>query len=72
MTPAQKAARKAYSKARQKRIMDAARKAGIIGAPRPKMDPATAKAKRKAYSKDYRKKIQAQARAYRALMKEQG
>jgi len=34
------------------------------------MDPATAKAKRKAYSKEYRKRVQAQARAYRALMKE--
>jgi len=72
MTPAEKAKRKAYSKARQKRINDAAREAGIIGQPRPKMSVAEAKANRKAYSKEYRKRINAQARAYRALMKEGG
>jgi len=69
MTDAEKAKRQAYSKARMKRIMVAAREAGIIGAPRPKMDPAERKAKRKVYGKAYRKKIQAEARAYRELMK---
>jgi hypothetical protein len=52
--------------------MSAAREAGIIGAPRAKMDPSERKAKRKVYSKMYRKKIQAEARAYREMMKEGG
>lgn len=69
MTAEEKAKRRVYSKARTKRIMVAAREAGIIGAPRPKMSEAEAKAKRKAYSKAYRKTIQAQARAYREMMK---
>lgn len=69
MTAEEKAKRRAYSKARTKRIMVAAREAGIIGAPRPKMSDAERKAKRKAYNKVYRKNIQAQARAYRELMK---
>ncbi len=68
LTPEEKGKRKAYSKARTKRIMAAAREAGIIGAPRPKQDPATAKARRKAYNTAYRKRIQAEARAYRELM----
>ncbi len=33
------------------------------------MSEAEKKAKRKAYSKEYRKKIQAEARAYREMMK---
>ena len=70
MTLAEKAKRKAYSKARQAKINKAARDAGVIGVARPKMSEAEAKAKRKAYSKEYRKKINAQARAYRALMAE--
>jgi len=69
MTAAEKAKRREYSKARTKRIMAAAREAGIIGAPRPKMSEAESKAKRKVYSKDYRKRIQAEAKAYRDLMK---
>jgi len=69
MTDAEKAKRQAYSKARTKRIMAAAREAGIIGAPRPKMSESERKAKRKVYGKAYRKKIQAEARAYRELMK---
>lgn len=69
LTAEQKAKRREYSKARTKRIMVAAREAGIIGAPRPKMSAEEAKAKRKAYNKIYRKKIVAEARAYRELMK---
>lgn len=69
MTAEEKAKRRAYAKARTKRIMAAAREAGIIGAPRPKMSEADRKAKRKAYNKQYRKKIQAEARAYREMMK---
>lgn len=69
MTAAEKAKRKAYSKARNIRIMAAARQAGIIGAPRAKMSDAERKAKRKAYSKEYRKRINAQARAYREMQK---
>ncbi len=68
LTPAQKATRKAYAKTRRDKINAAARQAGVIGAPRPKMSEAEAKAKRKAYSKDYRKKIVAQARAYRQMV----
>ena len=67
MTAVEKAKRKAYAKARQAKILDAARQAGVIGAPRPKMSVAEAKAKRKAYSKEYRKRITAQARAYREM-----
>jgi len=69
MTAAEKAKRKEYSKARMKRILSAAREAGIIGAPRPKMSDEERKSKRKVYGKAYRKKIQAEARAYRDLMK---
>jgi len=72
MTAAEQAKRRDYSKARTKRIMAAAREAGIIGAPRPKMSEAESKAKRKAYNKVYRKKIQSEARAYRELMKKGG
>lgn len=68
LTAEQKAKRKAYSKARQARINAAAREAGVIGAPRPKMSDAERKAKRKIYSKAYRKTVQAQARAYRDLV----
>lgn len=64
---AAKAKRKAYAKDRRDRINAAARKAGVIGAPRPKMSEAEAKAKRKAYSTEYRKRITAQARAYRKM-----
>ena len=67
LTAAEKAKRKAYGKARQAKILAAARQAGVIGAPRPKMSVAEAKAKRKAYSKDYRKRITAQAKAYREM-----
>ena len=45
------------------------REAGIIGAPRAKMDPMERKEHRKAYSKMYRKKIQSEAKAYRQMMK---
>lgn len=69
MTPDAKAKRRAYSKARTKRIMVAAREAGIIGAPRPKLPEAERKARRTAYNKIYRKKIVAEARAYRELQK---
>ena len=72
MTPEQKAKRKVYSKARQQKINAAAREAGVIGAPRPKMDPAERKLNRKTYNKAYRKKIVAEARAYREMMKEGG
>lgn len=71
LTAAQKATRKAYAKTRRDKINAAARAAGVIGAPRPKMSAAEAKAKRKAYSKDYRKRIVAQARAYRAMMEKE-
>lgn len=69
MTPEQKAKRKAYGKIRRDRINAAARAAGVIGAPRAKMDPAERKAKRKEYNKAYRKRIVAQARAYRQMQK---
>ena len=59
MTLAEKAKRKAYSKERQAKIMRAAREAGVVGQPRPKMSAAEAKAKRKVYAKAYRKTIQA-------------
>jgi hypothetical protein len=68
LTAEEKAKRQAYSRARMKKIMQAARQAGIIGAPRPKMSEAERKAKRYAYAKAYRKKIQAEARAYREMM----
>lgn len=70
MTAEEKYKRREYAKARRKRIMQAAREAGIIGAPRPKMSDAERKAKRKGYNKDYRKRITAQAKAYRAMMAE--
>jgi len=67
LTAAEKATRKAYAKTRRDRINAAARAAGVIGAPRPKMSAAEAKSKRKEYAKKYRKLIVAQARAYRAM-----
>ena len=67
MTAAEKAKRKAYAKLRRGRINAAARQAGVIGAPRPKMSEAERKAKRKIYSQDYRKRITAQAKAYREM-----
>jgi len=53
---------------RRKKIEAAARAAGVIGAPRPKMSPAEAKARRKTYGEAYRKRITAQAKAYREMM----
>ena len=67
MTAAEKRKRLDYAKARRKKIEAAARAAGVIGAPRPKMSAAEAKAKRKAYSQEYRKRITAQAKAYREM-----
>ena len=67
LTTAEKAKRLAYAKARRKKIEAAAREAGVIGAPRPKMSPEVAKAKRKTYAKAYRKRITAQAKAYREM-----
>lgn len=72
LTPAEKAKRYAYSKARRQRLNTAMREAGIIGAPRVKLDPETRKANRRAYNKNYRKTIQAQAKAYREMMKGEG
>lgn len=66
LTPEQKAKRKAYSKARRQRIEAAARTAGVIGAPRPKMSEAERKMKRKAYRKMYQSKIKAGYRAAKA------
>lgn len=70
LTPADKAKRREYAKDRRHRINDAARKAGVIGAPRPKMSDTERKAKRKTYQKAYRKTVVAQARAYRQLQAE--
>jgi len=67
LTADEKAKRLAYAKARRKKIEAAARAAGVIGAPRPKMSPAESKARRYAYAKEYRKRITAQARAYRQM-----
>ena len=67
MTVAEKAKRKAYAKERQAKILRAARAAGVIGAPRPKMSEAERTAKRKVYSRNYRKRITAQAKAYREM-----
>ena len=67
LTAAEKAKRLAYAKARRKKIEAAARAAGVIGAPRPKMSPEVAKAKRKTYAKAYRTRITAQAKAYREM-----
>lgn len=72
MTPAEKQKRYDYAKQRRQKLNAAMREAGIIGAPRPVMSEAEKKAKRKAYSKEYRKKIQAEARAYREMMKDSG
>ncbi len=67
LTPQQKAKRLAYAKAYRKKIAAAARAAGVIGAPRPKMSDAERKTKRKAYAKAYRQRIVAEAKAYRRL-----
>lgn len=67
LTPAQKAKRLAYAKAYRQKIHAAARQAGVIGAPRPKLSEAERKGKRKVYAKAYRQKIAAQAAAYRRL-----
>ena len=67
MTAVEKAKRKAYATTRREKINAAARAAGVIGAPRPKMSDADRKAKRKTYGKAYRKRITAQAKAYREM-----
>lgn len=69
MTPAQKAKRRAYTKARRHRIMAAARAAGIIGAPRPKLSDSERISRRKEYRKKYFRRVCAEAKAYRELMK---
>jgi hypothetical protein len=70
LTDAEKAKRLAYAKKYRQKVFAAARSAGVVGAPRPKMSEAERKAKRKTYSKKYRQTIQAQARAYRELQGE--
>lgn len=60
----------AYAKAYRQKIAAAAREAGVIGAPRPKLSDAEKKAKRKVYAKAYRQRIVAQAAAYRKLQGE--
>ena len=72
LTSAEKQKRYAYAKSRRQRLASEMRAAGIIGAPREKMAPEERKAKRKAYSKAYRKTINAQAKAYRELMAQEG
>jgi hypothetical protein len=72
LTPEAKQKRYDYAKTRRHKLNAAMREAGIIGAPRPKMDPEERKAKRKSYNKNYRHTITAQAKAYREMMAQEG
>ena len=71
MTPQQKQKRYAYAKNRRQRLNAEMRKAGIIGAPRPKMSEEERKGKRKTYSHDYNTRIRAEAKAFRELQEQE-
>lgn len=66
LTPEQKAKRKLYQKSRQQKILQAARAAGVVGAPRPKLSEAERRAHRKTYRKNYQAKMKAGYKAAKA------
>ncbi len=58
LTPEEKKKRLDYQRGRRKRINDAARAAGVIGAPREKLPKEESDRRRKASNKLYRQRLQ--------------